>query len=170
MSAVVAQPGAGRPWRSRHMLRGDLDQVVAIESQVYPFPWSRGNFVDSLAAGYDAWVFECDGETIGYAILMWIPDEVHLLNLSVAARHQGAGRGAELLEWLAADATRRGARTMLLEVRPSNLRALRLYERHGFRRIGIRRRYYPAADNGREDAIVMVRRLVGANGAGSGNG
>jgi ribosomal protein S18 acetylase RimI-like enzyme len=48
---------------------------------------------------------------------------------------------------------------MLLEVRPSNTPALRLYERKGFMRVGLRRRYYPAHDGAREDAIVMIRRL-----------
>lgn len=161
MSAAVVRPESGPAWKARPMLRSDVERVAEIEGQVYPFPWSRGNFVDSLAAGYDAWVFETDRAMIGYAVVMWIPDEVHLLNLSVAADCQGVGRGGEMLDWLTADAARRGARSMLLEVRPSNLRALRLYERKGFRQIGIRRRYYPA-ENGREDAIVMVRRLIGS--------
>jgi ribosomal-protein-alanine acetyltransferase len=167
MNAAVARPQARRPWRARHMARGDLDQVAAIEAQVYPFPWSRGNFVDSLAAGYDAWVFEEDGELVAYAVVMWIPDEVHLLNLSVGAAYQGAGRGGEVLDWLMAESAGRGARSMMLEVRPSNLHALRLYEHKGFRPIGIRRRYYPAAGDTREDALVMVRRLA-ADGAGDG--
>jgi ribosomal-protein-alanine acetyltransferase len=141
------------------MLRGDLDRVAEIEASVYPFPWTRGNFIDSLAAGYDAWVLDGDAGILGYAVVMWIPDEVHLLNLSIDAAFQRRGLGAAMLDWLMDDSARRGARSLLLEVRPSNLPAVRLYERKGFRRIGIRKRYYPAADNTREDAIVMVRRL-----------
>ncbi|HYF59775.1 MAG TPA: ribosomal protein S18-alanine N-acetyltransferase, partial [Burkholderiaceae bacterium] len=99
------------------------------------------------------------GGLLGYAIVMWLPDEVHLLNLSVDAPWQGVGLGAAMLDWLGADARARGALTMLLEVRPSNTTALRLYERKGFHRIGLRRRYYPAHEGTREDAIVMVRRL-----------
>ena len=97
---------------------------------------------------------------LGYAVLMWIPDEVHLLNLSVAAPRQGQGLGRATLEWLCADAVARGAHGMLLEVRPSNQPALRLYETSRFERIGIRRRYYPAPGSEREDAWVYFRRLV----------
>jgi [ribosomal protein S18]-alanine N-acetyltransferase len=166
MSATAPSHGEvqARPhWRVRPMSVSDLALVAAIEAEVYPFPWTRGNFADSLAAGYDAWVFETaqGHELFGYAIVMWLPDEVHLLNLSVATRWQGQGLGASMLDWLMRDAAHRRAQSMLLEVRPSNERALLLYERLGFRRVGVRRRYYPAADSAREDAIVMVRRLVG---------
>jgi ribosomal protein S18 acetylase RimI-like enzyme len=78
----------------------------------------------------------------------------------VDAPVQGLGLGAAILDWLVDDAGSRGARSMLLEVRPSNTPALRLYERKGFHRVGLRRRYYPAHDGAREDAIVMVRRLA----------
>ncbi|MFM1991845.1 MAG: ribosomal-protein-alanine N-acetyltransferase [Pseudomonadota bacterium] len=144
------------------MRRGDLSQVARIEARIFPFPWTYGNFADSIAAGYDSWVFERAEppvEMLGYAIVMWLPDEVHLLNLSVDAPVQGQGLGAEMLDWLMADAGTRGARSMLLEVRPSNTAALRLYERKGFLRVGLRRRYYPSFEGAREDAIVMVRRL-----------
>jgi ribosomal-protein-alanine N-acetyltransferase len=144
------------------MRRADLADVARIEARIFPFPWTYGNFADSLAAGYDGWVFEATeppGGLLGYAILMWLPEEVHLLNLSVDADVQGRGLGAQMLDWLLADGAARGARSILLEVRPSNTSALRLYERKGFHRIGLRRRYYPAHDGAREDAIVMVRKL-----------
>lgn len=162
---MSAEP-VGRPpapeWRARAMRRGDLAQVARIEARIFPFPWSFGNFADSLAAGYDGWVFESpvhEGVLHGYAIVMWLPDEVHLLNLSVDAPVQGRGLGAQMLDWLMDDAAARGARAMMLEVRPSNTPALRLYERKGFHRIGLRRRYYPSHDGAREDAIVMLRQL-----------
>ncbi len=151
--------------RVRGMRRGDLDAVAAIEREIYPFPWSRGNFTDSLSSGYDAWVFEGDDEIgtalLGYAVVMWIPDEAHLLNLSVAAHAQGRGVGRAMLDWLVRDAARRGARGMMLEVRPSNERAIALYRSSGFDEIGVRKRYYPDADGAREDARVLFRRLVG---------
>lgn len=137
----------------------DVDAVIEIEQAVYPFPWTRGNFVDSIAAGYDTWLFGMSGAPVGYAVLMWLPDEVHLLNLSVAAAMQRQGWGARMLRWLCDDCAARGARAMLLEVRPSNVPARRLYDRFGFRHIGVRRRYYPAADDGREDALVLRRAL-----------
>jgi len=134
----------------------DLDEVMSIELTIYPFPWSRGNFSDSLLAGHDAWRFDDEsGRMIGYAVLMWAPDEVHLLNLSVAKTWQGRGVGEQLLRWLADEAHSRGAPALLLEVRPSNPVALRLYERVGMIRIGLRRGYYPDTGRRREDAVVM---------------
>lgn len=147
-------------WRVRPVRTEDLDRVLAIEQAVYPFPWTRGNFADSLAAGYDAWVFENAEGMVGYAIVMWLPDEVHLLNISVDGVLQGRGYGRAMLRWLYRDAAGRGARSMLLEVRPSNLAARSLYLSEGFEQIGVRRRYYPAADNAREDALVL-RRMLG---------
>ncbi len=141
----------------RTMHGGDLDTVAAIEQAIYPFPWSRGNFADSLTAGYDSWLFEAGQRTVGYAIVMWLPDEVHLLNLSVAAELQGCGFGRAMLRWLMADSERRGAPGMLLEVRPSNQRAIALYHSLGFHRIGIRKRYYPSWNHSREDAWVLRR-------------
>jgi ribosomal-protein-alanine N-acetyltransferase len=166
MSAEPVPRPASPPWLVRAMGRADLAQVALVEERIFPFPWTFGNFADSLAAGYDGWVFESIAgphEMLGYAIVMWLPDEVHLLNLSVDTPVQGRGLGARMLDWLMADAARRGARSMLLEVRPSNTPALRLYERMGFSRVGLRRRYYPSFAGAREDAIVMTRRLHAGN-------
>lgn len=164
MSAAPSPRPAPPPWQARQMRRSDLATVAQIESRIFQFPWTLGNFADSLAAGYDGWVFEATvppTDVLGYAITMWLPDEVHLLNLSVDAPVQGRGLGALMLDWLLADAAGRGACSMLLEVRPSNTSALRLYERMGFLRVGLRRRYYPAQGGTREDAIVMTRPLAG---------
>ena len=136
----------------------DLDAVLAVENVIYPFPWTAGNFRDSLASGYYCWIVAERGVMVGYAVVMTIVDEVHLLNLSVAAERQRQGIGGEMLESLCAMAAQRGLMRMLLEVRPSNTSALALYVGHGFTEIGRRRAYYPAAD-GREDAIVMGRML-----------
>ena len=146
---------ARRP-QIRPMNLADLDEVVRIETAIYPFPWTRGNFSDSLRTGYDCWRFDDDtGRLIGNAVLMWSPDEVHLLNLSLEQPAQGRRLGEACLRWLADEVHRRGAPALLLEVRPSNHRALRLYERVGMQRIGLRRGYYPYFDGQREDAIVM---------------
>ena len=141
------------------MLRADIARIMPIEREIFPFPWTEGNFIDSLRSSYDAWLFENGEEIVGYAVVMWLPDEVHLLNLSVAAPRQGRGVGRAALQWLSDSTARRGARTMLLEVRPSNVRALRLYESAGFERIGLRRNYYPSYGNTREDALVLQRRI-----------
>ena len=141
------------------MQAGDLDEVLRIENEVYPFPWTRGNFEDGLRAGYCAWTLRSGvggarGPMIAYAVVMIVIDEAHLLNLSVAQGWQRGGYGWRMLEWMAQQSRDHGARSMLLEVRPSNLAAQRLYERYGFSRIGTRRGYYPARD-GREDALVL---------------
>lgn len=132
----------------------DLDEVIRIEHQVYSHPWTLGNFRDALAAGYSAWVLRQQGELLAYCLVMEVPDELHILNLSVAAAHQGKGLARELLRHLDDDAQRRRCGSLLLEVRVSNTRARTLYENAGFRTIGLRRGYYPAV-RGREDAIVM---------------
>jgi len=137
------------------MTAADLDDVAAVEQQIYLFPWTRGNFADSLNAGYSAWVLrDAAGRLQSYAVNMLAVDEAHLLNLSVARDAQRRGLGWRALEWIAEVARGHGARTLLLEVRPSNPAALRLYQRYGFERVGLRRGYYPARD-GREDALVM---------------
>ena len=137
----------------------DIDAVVAIERAVYPFPWTAGNFADSVAAGYDAWLFGPRTALIGYAVMMWLPDDVHLLNLSVAAARQRQGWGARMLAWLCSNSALRGAGSMLLEVRPSNVPARRLYDRFGFQQVGVRKRYYPAEGGSREDALVLRKAL-----------
>ncbi len=146
-----------RPEAERYapMTERDLDDVVVAEKEIYPFPWTRGNFADSLSAGYSCWVLRnTAGRLQAYAVVMIALDEAHLLNLSVAQGHQRSGLGWRTLEWIADVARDHGARTLLLEVRPTNPAALRLYDRYGFQRIGVRRGYYPA-HHGREDAIVM---------------
>ncbi|QAU36047.1 ribosomal-protein-alanine N-acetyltransferase [Janthinobacterium sp. 17J80-10] len=138
------------------MQEGDLEQVLSIENIVYPYPWTRGNFLDSLASGYLSWVArEPTFRLAGYFLAMQVVDEMHLLNISVRADLQGHGLGRMLLDRVSTLARANGMTSILLEVRPSNLRALSVYERYGFVRIGLRRGYYPAAGNTREDAIVM---------------
>jgi ribosomal-protein-alanine N-acetyltransferase len=143
----------------REMRVSDLDAVMDIERRAYEFAWSRGNFVDSLAAGYVAQVL-CDeqGAVQGYFVAMAGVDEMHLLNISVEPRLQRRGLGLQLLDGVLLSATLHGAALLWLEVRPSNLRALRLYERYGLHAVARRRAYYPAMVDGRagrEDAIVM---------------
>jgi [ribosomal protein S18]-alanine N-acetyltransferase len=137
------------------MSEADLAEVVAIEREIYPFPWTRGNFLDSIRAGYSVWVLRDEkAALIAYSVMTLVIDEAHLLNLSVARRLQRSGLGWRTLEWMAEVARGHGARTMLLEVRPSNTTAIRMYRRYGFEQIGMRRGYYPTL-GGREDALVM---------------
>jgi ribosomal-protein-alanine N-acetyltransferase len=157
MSAVLERPEAGPP-QLAHMQPEDLDSVVAIESAIYSHPWTRGNFIDSLRADYECWVWREADELIGYFILVVAAGDAHLLNFSVAAQHQRRGCGRAMLEGVVEHARELGARSIFLEVRPSNAGAQRLYQRFGFRRVAVRRGYYPAVQ-GREDALVYVLRL-----------
>jgi [ribosomal protein S18]-alanine N-acetyltransferase len=138
----------------RPMQMGDLDAIMQIEPTIYSHPWTRGNFADSLNSGYSAWVLEEKSEMIGYALLMIVMDEAHLLNLSIAKHHQKQGLGRYLLEHMIKIAKRHRAANLFLEVRPSNVSAIALYENMGFCEMAIRRGYYPS-HNGREDAILM---------------
>jgi [ribosomal protein S18]-alanine N-acetyltransferase len=133
----------------------DLGEVMAIEDAIYTHPWTRGNFTDSLVAGYECRTWRLGGELVGYFVLMIGAGEAHLLNLSIAPRHQRSGHGRALLREVADIAARLGARNIFLEVRPSNHAAQSLYTKFGFRRIAVRRDYYPAR-TGREDAIVLT--------------
>lgn len=142
----------------RAMTEADLDAVLPAEALLHPFPWTRGNFVDSLKAGHGMWIAEEDALMVGYAITTQVLDEAHLLNISVLPARQRAGRGQALLQRLCEGARATGAARMFLEVRPSNAAAQRLYARQGFIVIGRRKGYYPAHE-GREDAIVMARDL-----------
>lgn len=144
--------------RYRAMTGDDLDAVAEAERRIYAFPWTRGNFADSLAAGHDAWLAQENGQMIGYAVMMQVLDEAHLLNITVLPELQRGGRGSALLMHLFDRARARAVTRMLLEVRPGNLGGQALYRRHGFAEIGRRRDYYPA-HGGREDAIVMARDL-----------
>lgn len=138
----------------RPMQLNDLDAIMAIEPYIYPYPWTRGNFSDSLNSGYSAWVLLRNHVIIGYALVMMVLDEAHLLNLSIAKDQQKQGLGRVLLEHMIDIAKNNQAANMFLEVRPSNISAIALYENMGFNEMAIRRGYYPAK-NGREDAILM---------------
>ncbi|MEX3946410.1 ribosomal protein S18-alanine N-acetyltransferase [Paraburkholderia sp. EG287A] len=138
------------------MTESDLDEVAIIERSAYEFPWSRGNFEDSLRNGYYGLCMRhVTGTLIGYCVLMPVVDEMHLLNLCVAPQAQGAGAGLAMLREAVRIARMQGLEGLLLEVRPSNHRAIRLYEQFGFVTIGRRKNYYPARHHSREDALVM---------------
>lgn len=138
------------------MTVGDVDEVHALECSVFPHPWSRANFTESLASGYDAWTArDAAGQLAGYYLLMYAVDEAHLLDVAVAAGRQRQGLGRHLLDRIGARAREQGMRSVFLEVRPSNERALAVYRRYGYHEIGRRKAYYPAHGGQREDAIVM---------------
>ncbi len=140
------------------MEAGDLDDVVAIENAAYAFPWSLGIFCDCLRVGYLCRVLELEGRVIGYGILSLLAEESHVLNLCISPDYRRMGFGRQLLRHLLELSASREVAQVFLEVRPSNVSALRLYREHGFEQIGLRRDYYRAAE-GREDALVLRSRL-----------
>ena len=140
----------------RPMSLTDLDAVVEIESANYQFPWTRGHFADSLNAGYIAMCLVVDQRVQGYCILMRVLDEAHLLNISIRTSEQNRGWGSFLLDWCCAHLRGQNCSGLLLEVRPSNEAARHIYERFGFRLVGVRKGYYPALV-GREDALVLFK-------------
>jgi ribosomal-protein-alanine N-acetyltransferase len=139
----------------------DLDAVLVIEREAYRFPWSGRVFKDCLRVGYSCWVLGEGRSLLGYGIMSVAAGESHILNLCVRPGAQRRGHGEQLLRHLCAAARAGRAETTLLEVRPSNAVAVRLYERHGFRRVGTRRGYYPD-QRGREDAFVYALDLTSA--------
>lgn len=155
MSAVLDTREAG----FEEMTVERLGEVLDIERGAYEHPWTAGNFGDSLRSRYEAQLLVADGQVLGYFVAMKGVDEVHLLNLTVASALQGQGWGRTLLDALALWSRGQGAQWLWLEVRMSNVRAQRLYERNGFRRVGERKGYYPAGPGAREDALVMSLKL-----------
>lgn len=138
----------------RAMQMADLDAVMAIEEHVYDYPWTRGNFSDSLDSGYSAVTMTQHGKIIAYAVVMFVLDEAHLLNICVDTPHQGQGLGREMLMHMVDLAKQKQCANMFLEVRASNQVAIRLYEHVGFCEMSIRKAYYRHVE-GREDAVLM---------------
>lgn len=145
-------------WTLGRMSALDLHAVAEIEHRAYSHPWTRGNFENSLKAGhFGVTLRDPANDLVGYAVLMPVVDEMHLLNITVDPRRQRQGHGRLLLAIALATAHDHNLNTMLLEVRPSNIGALVLYQQAGFIEIGRRKGYYPGPANGREDALVLRR-------------
>jgi ribosomal-protein-alanine N-acetyltransferase len=154
MSAVFEVRHSVRP-----MTEADLPRIHRIELASYDYPWSLGNFADSLHAGYSMWVREAEGEVIGYYAMLAAAGEAHLLNLTIAPLWRRHGLGRDLLDHCQARACDHRAERLFLEVRASNDAAIGLYRSSGFADLAVRRGYYPAR-GGREDALVMKKELA----------
>ncbi len=140
---------------TRYMTVEDLDVVMEIERQVFIDPWSRKSYEFEIGENQYSLplVLEHAGKVVGYAVVWQVYEEFHIASLAIAPAQQGRGWGKYLLEVLLKLAD--NADYALLEVRPSNTRAIRMYEQFGFTRLGVRKRYY---QNG-EDALVMRKML-----------
>ena len=138
-----------------------LERVVAVEASAYTHPWTPGNFRDALASGYQVQLLVAGDAVLGYFVAMQVLDEVHLLNIAVAPAAQGQGCARLLLDTLDNWSRLQKAQWLWLEVRESNTRARAIYERHGYRQVGARKRYYPVHHGERETAIIMSMPLYG---------
>lgn len=141
------------------MTPAHLDAVVEIEAVSHHTPWTRRNFQDSFDAGHAATVMLEDDAVLAYAVVMPLPGEAELLNITVAPEARRSGVGRQLLASVLDAARKQGAERMFLEVRASNMPARELYLRSGFVEVGVRKGYYACADNQREDAILMAKDL-----------
>ena len=139
----------------------DLDDVMAVELAVYSHPWSKNSFIDSLINHYEAWVVRTDvGELLGYFVHIVVLDESHLLTIAVKESMQGKGMGVFLLKLVVQQAMQMELNAVLLEVRVSNSRAIKLYESFGFTRIGRRKNYYQIDQQQREDALILQYQIT----------
>jgi ribosomal-protein-alanine N-acetyltransferase len=148
-----------QPTEFRRMRAEDLDAVAALEVSAYEFPWTRTIFADCLRAGYDCIVLGDGQVVIGYGVLSAGAGEAHVLNVCVAPLLHGNGHGRRIVRRLIDLARWQRVERIYLEVRPSNTRAIGLYQSIGFNEFGRRPNYYPAR-RGREDAIVMAMELL----------
>ncbi len=159
MSAMLSDPVPSASHLAP-MTPRDVDAVLRVEQAAYAFPWSRVNFVDSLAASHVCQTLrDARGSVLGYFVVLPGFEEMHLLNLTVAPGEQGRGLGRFLLGAIVQLCQSCAARKLWLEVRQSNLRAQQIYERFGFQPRAVRKGYYPAALGRREDAIVMSLKI-----------
>lgn len=143
----------------RDLTPAELDGVMAIEEVSFPTPWSRALFEEEIGRRFsDAIVVvgEPGGTVDGYAICWTIGEESHLLNIAVRPDARKGGIGRSLLKECLRRSMLAGGQRIFLEVRPTSQEAIRLYEKEGFRIVGIRRGYY--TDTG-EDAIVFAREI-----------
>ena len=132
----------------------DLSAIELIENEVHAYPWTRGNFLDSIKSNHTCLMMKVNDEIIGFTVIMFVLDECHLLNISIKKSMQKQGYGSHLLNEVIRRANLACSKTIYLEFRVSNQAAINLYDKHGFNEISIRKDYYRAKE-GREDAVLM---------------
>lgn len=139
----------------------DLDAIVEIENESHIHPWSKSVFRDCLRVSYVCdMLVQDDAETqiVVYGIMSVAVGEAHIFNVCVNADYRRQGFGEKMMRHLIDVAKNKNASIAFLEVRPSNITAISLYEKLGFETTGRRKDYYPAG-NGREDAVIMSMKL-----------
>ncbi len=147
----------------RPLQTADLARIVEIENLAYSFPWKLSLFKDCLRVGYTAEVLVLKKQIMAYGFMSIAADEAQILNLCVHPKWQGCGYGRQMLEHLLDIANLKGVQSVFLEVRASNQAAIHLYDKIGFKQIGIRRAYYRNGDHEREDALVLAMNMISEN-------
>jgi ribosomal-protein-alanine N-acetyltransferase len=142
----------------RPMSPADVEEVMHLETSVYQFPWTERIFSDCIRVGYDCWLALQDDIIVAHAVVSIAAGEGHILNLAVTGEYQGKGIGKQFIQFLLGIAASKQAEIMMLEVRPSNVRAINCYNSAGFNEIGCRKDYYPAP-NGKEDALLFAKQI-----------
>jgi len=126
-----------------NMTTEDIREALKIEKSLFPSPWNQWMFKAEIKKKRSScFVARIEGVMVGYAILNYLEKEGHLMNLAVVPEYQKRGIGGVLLTRLMKVAMQNGVRRIILEVRSSNLSALRLYRKFGFQEIGVRKKYY----------------------------
>ena len=145
-----------RTFTLRVMTPEDVPAAMLLEHELFgDEAWTEGMLREELAAATRHYLVAVEGErVIGYGGVCAYDDEAFIQTIAVTADRQRRGIGQAMLQQLVAEADRRGAATLLLEVRADNLAAQALYERHGFTAVGLRKRYYQPSG---VDAVVMQR-------------
>lgn len=151
--SLSRQRGEIPDWTMRNMCEQDLPAIMAIELASYAHPWSEALFISCLEGGYINRVLLLGEQIVGYLCLAVAVGEAHVLNVCSAPAMRRRGVARHLLLTLFREAEALGAEQVFLEVRPSNVNAVGLYEALGFEQVGVRKNYYPASQ-GREDALV----------------
>lgn len=143
----------------RELTEDDLPQVLDLERLGYSHPWTEAVFLDCFKSTYRLWALVQEETLRGYAVVSYMVDEAHLLNICIHPGLRGQGAGRRLLRHTLAASLKDGMSQMILEVRQSNSAAEDLYRSEGFEVIGRRPGYYPDAA-GREDALVLAYRFT----------
>lgn len=144
----------------RKMLETDTPAVAILENQVSIEPWPEKLFNDCISIGYSCWVLEDNNVIIGFGLLSCAAGEAHILNLAIDEKWRRQGLGMRMMQHLLNTSRELGADIVYLEVRESNLIARELYRKLSFTEIGIRKGYYPAKGDSREDAITLALGLI----------
>lgn len=141
----------------RDMVKADIEQVVALEKEIFSDPWPTSVFIDTMhSTGVGAQVAECDGVMAGYSCFLLDKDYAHLTNIAVAPVWRRKSVAKRLLESILQHATEGGCEYVILEVRPGNSEARAFYEKHGFSLLYVKPNYYRQPV---EDALVLARFL-----------